>query len=141
MLQINSLYNLDCMEGMKHIPDKQFELAIVDVPYGIGESGEKNGSRGNRAIAKEYKPFHGGDKEPPGKDYFRELKRVSKNQIIWGANHFISRLTDNTDSSCWLIWDKQNGSSDFADCELAWTSFQSAVRLFFLSGRGCYKAI
>ena len=60
--------------------------------------------------------------------YFDELLRVSKNQIVWGANHFISRIP--YDSSCWLVWDKRNGESDFADCELAWTSFDKAVRKF-----------
>lgn len=61
-------------------------------------------------------------------EYFQELFRVSKNQIIWGANHFISRIP--YDSPCWIVWDKQNGENDFADCELALTSFKSAVRIF-----------
>ena len=65
---------------------------------------------------------------PPTADYFKELFRVSKNQIIWGANHFISLMP--YDSSCWIVWNKENGDTDFADCELAWTSFKSAVRLF-----------
>ena len=57
-----------------------------------------------------------------------ELKRVSKEQIIWGANHFISKVP--YDSPCWIVWDKDNGNTDFADCELAWTSFKTAVRKF-----------
>jgi site-specific DNA-methyltransferase (adenine-specific) len=61
--------------------------------------------------------------------YFEELIRVSKNQVIWGANHFIQNIPK-PNSSCWLVWDKRNGESDFADCELAWTSFNSAVRKF-----------
>ena len=65
---------------------------------------------------------------PPDKEYFDELMRVSKNQIIWGANHFISKIP--YDSHCWIVWDKENGDNDFADCELAWTSFDTAVRRF-----------
>lgn len=121
-------YNMDCMVGMRQFPDKYFDLAVVDPPYGIGENGDKNHSRGKLAIAKNYKAFAGADREPPPPEYFKELFRVSKNQIIFGANHFISRMP--FDSSCWIVWDKENGNSDFADCELAWTSFNSAVRKF-----------
>lgn len=120
-------YNMDCMEGMKQFPDKFFDLAIVDPPYGIGENGSKNHTRGKAAKATNYKAFAGDDAKPPDEDYFTELFRVSKNQIIWGANHFISRFSK--DSSCWIVWDKDN-TGDFADCELAWTSFPSAVRKF-----------
>lgn len=119
-------YNMDCMQGMKEFPDKYFDLAIVDPPYGIGESGGKNKSRGKLAKPTDYKDYIGNDSKPPNKDYFGELFRVSKNQIIWGANHFISKIP--YDSSCWIVWDKVNGNTDFADCELAWTSFDTAVR-------------
>lgn len=128
MLELNKLYNMDCMDGMKQFPDKFFDLAIVDPPYGIGEDGTKNHTRGGVTKGKKYLPFAGGDKEPPNETYFKELFRVSKNQIIFGANHFISRMPK--DSSCWIVWDKMNGNTDFADCELAWTSFKSAVRKF-----------
>ena len=120
-------YNMDCMQGMKEFPDKYFDLAIVDPPYGIGENGDKNHTRCKLAKAKNYKAFSGNDIEPPSKEYFDEIFRVSKNQIIWGANHFISKIP--YDSSCWIVWDKDN-TGDFADCELAWTSFDSAVRKF-----------
>ena len=119
-------YNMDCMQGMKEFPDKYFDLAIVDPPYGIGENGDKNHTRSKLVKAKNYKAFSGNDIEPPDKEYFDELFRVSKNQIIWGANHFISKIP--YDSSCWIVWDKDNGDNDFADCELAWTSFDTAVR-------------
>lgn len=121
-------YNMDCMDGMKEFPDKYFDLAVVDPPYGIGESGEKNHTRGKLAMAKDYKPFDGMDLKAPDKKYFDELFRVSKNQIIFGANHFISKIP--YDSHCWIVWDKDNGETDFADCELAWTSYNSAVRKF-----------
>lgn len=124
-----SIYlNCDCMIGMKQFPDKYFDLAVVDVPYGIGESGGKNHTRGKLATAKDYKSFSGNDLEPPDDTYFKELFRVSKNQIIWGANHFISKIP--YDSHCWIVWDKDNGETDFADGELAWTSFDTAVRIF-----------
>lgn len=119
-------YNMDCVQGMKEFPDKYFDLAIVDPPYGIGENGSKNYTRSKLAKAKNYKAFAGMDRTKPSENYFAELFRVSKNQIIWGANHFISKIP--YDSSCWIVWDKDNGESDFSDCELAWTSFNTAVR-------------
>ncbi len=124
---VSEVYLMDNIELMKHYPDKYFDLAVVDPPYGIGEDGEKNHSRSKQAKAKEYTPKNW-DKEPPPLEYFYELFRVSKNQIVWGANHFISRMP--YDSSCWIIWDKENGENDFADCEMAWTSFGTAVRRF-----------
>lgn len=127
-------YNMDCMDGMKEFPDKYFDLAVIDPPYGIGENGSKNKSRGKIAKAKDYKTFAGKDAAPPDNKFFKELFRISKNQIIFGANHFISRIP--FDSSCWIVWDKNNGNSDFADCELAWTSFKSAVRKFKYTWQG-----
>lgn len=122
------LLNIDCMTYMAGLPDKAFDLAIVDPPYGIGENGDRNASRGKLAVAQNYKSFAGGDREPPPQEYFEELQRVSKNQIVWGANHFIDRMAK--PSSCWIVWDKVTGNSDFADSELAWTSFRTAVRNF-----------
>lgn len=123
-------YNMDCMDGMRQFPDKYFNLAIIDPPYGINadiKSLDPLGKHyGAARVAKTRYHVTGWDKEPPGDDYFRELFRVSKNQIIWGANHFISRIP--YDSPAWVVWDKMNGDTDFADCELAWTSFKSAVR-------------
>ena len=116
------------MDYMATLPDKAFDLAIVDPPYGIGENGDRSASRTNLAVAKNYKAFAGGDKEPPSIEYFSELHRISKNQIVWGANHFIDRIAK--PSPCWIVWDKVTGSSDFADSELAWTSFKTAVRNF-----------
>ena len=121
------LLNIDCMEYMKGLEDNAFELAICDPPYGIGENGDRAASR-NRFNNGEYKAFAGGDIEPPNLQYFQELQRVSRNQIIWGANHFCGIFGGS--SSCWIVWDKMTGASDFADCELAYTSFKTAVRMF-----------
>ena len=129
-----TITNEDNMNLMSRYPDNYFDLAIVDPPYGIGENGITNKSRGKLAKAKDYKSFAGGDVSAPDNDYFKELIRVSKNQIIFGANHFISKIP--FDSSCWIVWDKQNGESDFADCELAYTSFKSAVRRFSFQWAG-----
>lgn len=126
--------NVDCMEYMRTLPDNAFDLAVVDPPYGINESGSKNHTRSCLSQSKDYRPFDGEDKSAPNDSYFKELFRVSKNQIIWGANHFISKIP--YDSHCWLVWDKENGENDFADCELAWTSFNSAVRIFRFRWQG-----
>ena len=121
----STVYLMDCIALMKHYPDKWFDLAVVDPPYGINMDGGKIGGN-NCGKAKDYTKKEW-DKEPPPLEYFYELFRVSKNQIVWGANHFISRMP--YDSSCWLIWDKDN-SGNFADCEMAWASFNTAVRKY-----------
>lgn len=128
-----NITNEDCIDLMKRYPDKYFELAIIDPPYGINESGQTNKSRGKLAVSKDYGNKNW-DNSSPDKTYFEELKRVSKNQIIWGANHFISKIP--FDSSCWVVWDKDNGETDFADCELAYTSFKTAVRKFKFKWQG-----
>ena len=133
----------DCMDfetGLPSYPDKFFDLAIVDPPYGIGFAGFETHYGWGRAVAKTtlHKPFFGGDKEAAPESYFKELRRVSKNQIVWGANHFISRLP--LDSSAWIVWDKENGENPFADCELAWTSFDTAVRKAKFKWQGMLQA-
>lgn len=126
-------YNMDCMEGMKEFPDKYFDLAIVDPPYGLRMSNRFQ--IGSSALAETTKFIpRQWDESPPQLEYFTELFRVSKNQIIWGANHFISRMP--YDSSCWLVWNKNTGSSNFADCEIAWTSFKTAIRMYSFTGSG-----
>jgi site-specific DNA-methyltransferase (adenine-specific) len=123
---ISEVTNEDCMAMMARYPDKYFELAVVDPPYGIGQDGRNNHTRSKLAQARDYRTNSRYDNQAPEEDYWKELFRVSKNQIVWGANHFISRLP--YDSPCWIVWDKDNGLSDFADCELAWTSFNTSVR-------------
>jgi site-specific DNA-methyltransferase (adenine-specific) len=143
---ISEVTNEDCMEGMARYPDKYFDLAIVDPPYGIGESSKnrngitklKDKRNGRISYVKTNNEIKNWDKNPPSLEYFKELKRVSKNQIIFGANHFIE-LIPNANSSGWFVWDKCNGNSDFADCELAWTSFNSAVRQFKFMWSGMFQ--
>jgi site-specific DNA-methyltransferase (adenine-specific) len=130
-----TLYNMDCMEYMKSLSDNAFDLAIVDPPYGIGEDKTKRPSRGKtKTISHKSKNW---DVNPPQKEYFIELQRVSKNQIIWGANHFALNLT-NPSSSCWLVWDKHTAGNT-ADCELAYTSFKTAVRKFTFMWEGFWQ--
>ncbi len=124
MGEIN-FYNTDNIEFMKQKPNNYYDLAIVDPPYGIGEDGKKNHSRDRLAKATRYS-IKKWDKERPTHEYFVELFRVSKHQIIWGGNYFINELLP---TPSFIVWDKDN-SGDFADCELAWTSFDKAVRKF-----------
>ena len=119
--------NMDCLEAMKQMDDNEFDLSIVDPPYGIGINKQSQGKGGGVAKKIQYTKKNW-DSSAPQKQYFNELIRVSKNQIVWGANHFISKIP--FDSSCWIVWDKDNGNTDFADCELAWTSFKTSVRKF-----------
>lgn len=123
-----TITNEDNIELMARYPDNYFELAIVDPPYGIGEDGAKNHSRGKATKPTMYTAKNW-DSSVPNKEYFNELIRVSKNVIIWGANHFIENIPSQNSSS-WIVWDKQNGENDFADCELAWTNHKTAVRKF-----------
>lgn len=123
------LLNIDCMEYMATQPDNTFDLAIVDPPYGINV----NVSMGRRAGNKksDYHKFAGEDKEPPSIKYFKELRRVSKNQIIWGANHFIDNFSFYANTPCWVMWDKKfSDEVTFAQFELAWTSFQTTCKKF-----------
>ena len=115
------------MTYMKGLEDNAFDLACVDPPYGIGNDLLKNNpTRTKLATAGKYKLFD--NSEPPPVEYFEELMRVSKNQVIWGANHFCDRFKAN--GSKWLVWDKHTGSNSFSDCELAYTSFDGALRKF-----------
>lgn len=115
-------YNMDCMDGMKEFPDKYFDLAIVDPPYGIdiNKSGRLKKYNDTRKTW---------DDNIPEEDYFNALFRVSKNQIIWGGNYFYLPPT-----KCFLIWDKRQPENiSFASCEFAWTSFNSVAKTFYMS--------
>ena len=122
---ISEAYNMDCIQGMKRYPDKYFDLAIVDPPYGL----DKKLLGGNTGMMKNCfkEVIDKGWDEKPKMEYWYELFRCSKNQIVWGGNYFIDFLFP---TQCFLVWDKMNGTNNMADCELAWTSFQSSVRKF-----------
>lgn len=125
---ISEVYLMDCVEGMKHYPDKYFDLAICDPPYGIDGTveigfGDTKSGRVNRPSKWGQKEW---DKERPTIEYFTELFRVSKNQIIFGGNYFADLLPP---SRCWIVWDKVQRVNQ-ADAELAWTSFTSSVRVY-----------
>lgn len=115
-MELNRLYNMDCMEAMRDMPDKSFDLAIVDPPYGIWIS--NNMGRRRASPKSEYKKIDW-DNDAPPKEYFAELERVSKTQIIFGANYFLDRIP--TVHSCWIVWDKL-----FSD-EVSFASFEMAL--------------
>ena len=148
-------YNMDCMEGMKQFPDKYFDLAIVDPPYGINVTGTPGGAisntshsggakQGSAAVSrsakiggglavspKSYKAFD--DSHTPDAAYFSELERVAKKRIIFGGNYFLDNLGA---TECFIVWDKRRRGLNFADCELAWTDFKKPCRIFEFKWNG-----
>ena len=115
-----SIYNCDCMELLKQTPDNYYSLALVDPPYGIKMHG---GTRQYNTYEKK-----DWDNSIPPKEYFDELFRVSKNQIIWGGNYFIDYLNN---TQCFIIWDKKQPENfSLAMCEFAWCSIQSPAKIF-----------
>ena len=115
---------MDCMEGMKEFPDKYFDLAIVDPPYGIGADVAQNNNKGNHGY-KLYK-LSDWDFAIPNEEYFIELNRVSQNQIIFGGNYFVKYLKP---TSGWIVWDKIQRLT-LSDGELIYTSFNKALRIY-----------
>jgi site-specific DNA-methyltransferase (adenine-specific) len=128
------LKHINCMEYLKTLEDNAFDLAIVDPPYGIGISGQKEVKKTrvqrNRSSAqnRKYHKQKNWDKDIPTKEYFEELQRVSKNQIIWGANYFVEHLTKGTKG--WIIWDKQQKGLWSSDAEIAFSSYNKPTRIF-----------
>lgn len=123
-------YNEDCMEGMKQFPDKYFDLAIVDPPYGIGDKLLNGGHNGTVTFHEQY-AVNKWDNDRPTKEYFDELRRVSANQIIWGANYYLDYLQPSRGVIC---WDKNLGSPyNFSHWEMAWTSFDCIARRIILN--------
>tara|TARA_B110000046_G_scaffold98607_1_gene106235 strand:- start:161 stop:763 length:603 start_codon:yes stop_codon:yes gene_type:complete len=115
------------MELMSRYEDNHFDLAIVDPPYGIGISGQKENKKGKKSDRKYHKEKDW-DNAIPNKEYFKQLFRVSKNQIIWGANYFVEHLDKGTKG--WVVWDKAQYGLTMSDCELAYSSFQKPTRVY-----------
>ena len=115
-----TLYQGDCLEILPLLG--KVDACVSDPPYGIGESAAKNRSRGNAAAPGDY-GADDWDQQPADPRVVRWMRENSKHQIIFGGNYFELPPT-----SCWLVWDKENGANDFADCELAWTNLDKAVR-------------
>lgn len=141
MLELNRLYNMNCMDGMKEFPDKYFDLAIVDPPYGIFTKAKISAEQMGGAFAKYKKGVpvnsiikHWDIAPPP--EYFTELQRVSKNQVIWGGNYF-----DLPPTRCFLIWRKLTISESFsmAMAEYAWTSFNDNAKYYECTPQGTAK--
>ena len=130
----SEVYNIDCLEYMRQLPDKAFTLAIADPPYGIKEAGGQTGGMGKLKT----RVFTNGcidrwDKAPSA-EFFRELRRVSENQIIWGGNYF-----DLPPTRCFICWDKCQPWSNFSQAEFAWTSFTLPAKMFHFDNRTCDK--
>ena len=125
---LSTVYLMDCIEGMKQFPDKYFDLAIVDPPYGIGIDGQKQSiNNKNPKANRKAHDFKGWDNSIPSAEYFAELWRVSKNQIIWGANYFVEHI--NKPTKGWVVWYKGQEGLTMSDAELAFSSFDSATRV------------
>lgn len=116
---ISLAYNMDCMEAMAQMPDNCFDLAVVDPPYGIERLKRKSGrleKYGDTTIA---------NNNMPTEEYFKELFRVSQNQIIWGGNYF-----NLPPCRCFIVWYKHQPIDNYSDCEFAWTSYQTCAKCF-----------
>ncbi len=128
------LYNGDCLDVMQELDDKSIDLILTDPPYGIGTA--KNGKVGGEKVCKvtNYKPQKWDSKIPDYK-VFNKMKIISENQIIFGGNFFVEYLSN---SSCWIVWDKYI-TGYFADCELAWTSFNRSVKKYSVMWNGMIR--
>ena len=114
---MNHIIHGDCIEHLRQMPDKSVSLLLTDPPYGLNIASAGSIGGGGRSFTPKT-----WDKCPPAREYFDEMLRVSKHQVIWGGNMFSHLLPQ---ARCWLVWYKKDGlpRNDFADCELAWTSF------------------
>lgn len=124
----SDVFNMDCMEYMRTLPEKFFDLAIADPPYGLpARSTHGRGKLKTRILNAD--DIHRWDMAP-GADFFDELFRVSRNQIIWGGNYF--RLPP---CRCFVCWDKKQPWENFSQCEYAWTSFDKPAKIFRFDNR------
>ncbi len=119
--ELVTIYNADCMDVLPEL--EPVDLVLTDPPYGIGEDGKSNHTRCNLAVSTYFDIGIRWDKKRIEK--IKDVVNCGKNAIVWGGNYYADILGA---SNCWIVWDKDNGKTDFADCELAWTSFKTAVR-------------
>lgn len=135
----NKILNMDCLDFLKKCPDNYFSLVLTDPPYGInaGKNIRKDTQHG-KALCKSGLNYvaKNWDNGIPSNKIFNEIFRVSKNQIIWGGNYFVEYLQN---SPCWIVWDKVTGNNCYADCELAYTNFPTAVRQFTYMWKGMFQ--
>ena len=127
-----TLYLGDCADVLPTLG--QVDAVVTDPPYGIGESSGKNKSRGKLAVAKDY-GNDDWDKSPISDDLMSLVVAAGRKAIVFGGNYYAMPPT-----KCWLVWDKENGESDFADAELAWTNLDKAVRLKRYMWNGMLRA-
>ena len=133
--KMNKIHNMDCLEFMKQVPDDYFDLVLTDPPYGININKMNYVTSGAVKVGGAFRNDYSNhntewDNKIPSKDIFDEIKRVSKNQIIFGGNYFTQALEP---TSSWIIWDKRvedKYSNDFADCEMAWTSYKKPAKIY-----------
>ncbi len=118
------LYNIDCMELLRNTPDGFYELAIVDPPHGLGDRTMNGGCDKNSQVKFKKDIIKGWDNNVPSNEYWKELFRISKNQIIWGGNYFGLPA-----HRCFIVWDKMTYVPTMSQVEQAWTSFDSPARL------------
>ena len=127
-----TLYCGDCREILSTLP--KVDAVVTDPPYGIGEAAGKNASRTNLAVAKDF-GVDGWDDQPISDALIRSVIGAGRSAIVFGGNYYALPA-----SSCWLVWDKENGENDFADCELAWTNLDKAVRRIRYMWNGMLRA-
>jgi len=128
---LGKIFNCDCIEIMKTIPDKAVDLVLTDPPYGIGIDGQKARNCPNPKHNRKAYDFMGWDNFIPPKEVFDEIFRISMNAIIWGGNYFCRYLLNSKKG--WLIWDKGQRGLTMSDCEIAFSSFDTATRIFTLN--------
>lgn len=126
MIPLNTIYNMDCLEGMKQLEDNSIDLVLTDPPYGINADKGIGGFGSSPNSARHYDDNW--DDKSPDKQYFDEILRVGKRVVIFGGNYFLDKLPLN--KKCWIVWDKIGNhkfNNPFSDVELAWTNFKGVV--------------
>lgn len=132
MLELNKIYNMDCLIGMKQMPDNSIDLIITDPPYGKKADKGTNGY----GSSKNRKYVGGWDSKIPSQEIFNEMFRISKNVIMFGGNYFCHLLPP---SNCWIVWDKKGDikfQNPFADCELIYTTFKKPIKKIVFKQQG-----